>query len=217
MSIRKMAEVWKFSRNGGTMLLVELAIADHVNDDGLAWPSIKYLANKTKLSERQVARVIKKLEGTGELEVIRGRRYHRYRINIPDKMSKVDKMSYVNEEITDIQGSIVDTQGSIVDIQGTSVDTAMSVKSLNNHKEIIIKTEAERIWEKCLEALKHSDPKIFDKISQFSNVEMLDNSLVIHASNPDYLNDHFSKFITNYLIGVAGRTINVKFDVLENG
>src|SRR4030066_296251 len=70
MSIQKMAEVWKYSQNAGSLLLVELAIADHINGAGIAWPSIKHLAKKTKLSERQIQRVIKKLEQTGQVNDI---------------------------------------------------------------------------------------------------------------------------------------------------
>src|SRR5690606_41824151 len=44
------------------------AIADNANGEtGIAWPSVGYIAKKTRLSERQVIRQIARLEEIGEL------------------------------------------------------------------------------------------------------------------------------------------------------
>ena len=70
MSIQVMDWVWRNSIHKGTALLVMLAIADHCHDDGDgAYPSIEILARKTRLSSRQVKRVVQQLEASGELEI----------------------------------------------------------------------------------------------------------------------------------------------------
>ncbi len=72
MSIEVMTRVWKLSRQQGTALLALLALADWANDDGIAWPAMKTLAEKARLdSERQAQRVVHHLEVAGELFVVR--------------------------------------------------------------------------------------------------------------------------------------------------
>jgi hypothetical protein len=69
MSIKVMSRVWEGSRQSGGALLVLLAIADFADDDGLAFPSVRTLARKARLSERQVQRVLAELPAAGELVV----------------------------------------------------------------------------------------------------------------------------------------------------
>lgn len=83
MSIQTTTAVWNHSRHDGVPLLVLLAIADHVNTEGLAWPSMSTLAKKARITERHAYRVVEQLLQSGELEKKpgggRGRRNH-YRI-----------------------------------------------------------------------------------------------------------------------------------------
>lgn len=83
MSIKVMTWVWDHSPAAGTDLLMLLAIADQANDDGRdAWPSIKTLAQRTRLDQRTVRRVLKRLVDAGHL-VIKpggGRRSNNYEI-----------------------------------------------------------------------------------------------------------------------------------------
>lgn len=69
MSIRLMTEVWEHSKQKGSPLLLLLAIADHANDRNVAFPSIDSLAKKTRLSSRNVQRLIDKLTQCKELTV----------------------------------------------------------------------------------------------------------------------------------------------------
>ena len=83
MSIKVMTWVWDHSPAVGTELLMLLAIADHASDDGRdAWPSIKTLARRTRLGERTVQRVLKRLADEGHLviHVGGGRRSNHYEI-----------------------------------------------------------------------------------------------------------------------------------------
>jgi Helix-turn-helix domain len=72
MSISESITVLRYSQALGSSRLVLLAIAVHVNPQSeVAWPSVPTLARETRLSERHVYRLIKKLEAAGELEVRR--------------------------------------------------------------------------------------------------------------------------------------------------
>ena len=69
MSISIMNKVWQHSQLKGSALLLLLAIADNTNEHGEAWPGMDYLAAKTRLSVRQVQRLVKELNETQELAV----------------------------------------------------------------------------------------------------------------------------------------------------
>jgi hypothetical protein len=69
MSIKIMSRVWEQSKQGGSQLLLLLAIADNANDAGFAWPGQKYLAQKIRMSERSIPRLAAKLKDAGELFV----------------------------------------------------------------------------------------------------------------------------------------------------
>lgn len=74
MSIRVMSQVWEHSLAEGGELLVLLALADFADDDGYCWPSIARLAGKSRLSERQVKRVLRTLAERDEIEMPTGER-----------------------------------------------------------------------------------------------------------------------------------------------
>lgn len=67
MSIDIMTRVWKKSTQGGSQLLLLLAISDNANDDGFAYPGHEYLAKKIRMSSKSIPRLTKKLQGAGEL------------------------------------------------------------------------------------------------------------------------------------------------------
>jgi len=69
LSIKVSTAVWKKSRQGGGALLVLLAVADHADDEGRAWPSVGTLAQRTRLTERQVRRILNTLVASGELVI----------------------------------------------------------------------------------------------------------------------------------------------------
>lgn len=86
MSIRIMSQVWEHSNAEGSELLLLLAIADYANNKGEAWPSITTLAEKCRLSRRQIIRMQQRLEERGELTIHRRtgfRGTNRYVIVIP--------------------------------------------------------------------------------------------------------------------------------------
>ena len=67
MSIRIMAGVWERSDINPTQKLVLLALADWANDEGLCWPSIDRLCQKSGLKRRSVQMAIHTMEAIGIL------------------------------------------------------------------------------------------------------------------------------------------------------
>jgi Helix-turn-helix domain len=72
MSLKTLAHVWTHAQARGNHLLVLLAIADNANDDGIAYPSIKTLAKKTRTTPRTVKRLVRQLEAQGLLTIATG-------------------------------------------------------------------------------------------------------------------------------------------------
>jgi hypothetical protein len=73
MSIRVTSRVWEYSQQQGSRLLAILAIADHADDDGVAWPGIPRVARKVRVDDRQAQRIVRQLTAAGELFVREGR------------------------------------------------------------------------------------------------------------------------------------------------
>ena len=96
MSIRVMSNVWKNSAAKGSTLLLLLAIADYAHDDGGgAYPSVKTLSEKIRMTERNVQLLTKKLEKLGELEVLR--------IGAPDRTNIYRVKTFQDGEIQGIK------------------------------------------------------------------------------------------------------------------
>ncbi len=103
-----MARVWAQSTRKDGELLVMLALADFANDAGESWPSIPILAAKARLTERQVRRVLTRLEEAEEIRRVRsnGGRNQRshYFITVaenPDKFTLKELQGKNNTVISD--------------------------------------------------------------------------------------------------------------------
>lgn len=72
MSIAVSTSVWRHSQLKGTSLLILLALADWSDDDGRSFPSVRTLARKARISERQAQKQLDLLRKAGELEVLLG-------------------------------------------------------------------------------------------------------------------------------------------------
>lgn len=72
MSIKVISLVWDCSKLRGTELLAMLALADWGSDDGSRiYPSIKSIAKKIRVTDRQAQRVLHKLIDEGYLTVVK--------------------------------------------------------------------------------------------------------------------------------------------------
>ena len=67
MSVKIIADVWHKSKAKGTARLVMLAIADHCNPSGIAWPSLTRLASYVNVNRRNTINAINQLVKMGEL------------------------------------------------------------------------------------------------------------------------------------------------------
>ena len=70
MSIKISTKVWQHSRNKSGNLLVLLALADHANEEGYAYPGIPLLAREARMSQRHTRRCLNELVTSGELDVL---------------------------------------------------------------------------------------------------------------------------------------------------
>ena len=70
MAINTLLHVLNNSKAKKSHKLVLIEIANHTNNDGLAWPSYQTLANKTGLSRRRVIDLVADLAAVGEVEIL---------------------------------------------------------------------------------------------------------------------------------------------------
>lgn len=106
MAVKYSKRVWRDKKLKGGKLLVMLALADHATEDGDSWPGMPLLTDKTRLTDRQIRRVLNTLAEDGyitieERAVGRGKRPH-YKL-FPNE--KADILSDQNEEKADISDS----------------------------------------------------------------------------------------------------------------
>jgi DNA-binding transcriptional MocR family regulator len=67
VSVRVMAAVFDHSETTGITRLVLLALSDHADHDGVAWPSVDTVARKCRVDRRTVQRAYNECEALGEL------------------------------------------------------------------------------------------------------------------------------------------------------
>src|SRR5438094_285400 len=80
-----MSFVWEHSHHKGADLLLLLAIADHADDQGMAYPAVPSLARKTRMTDRNVQYALKRLQQSSELVIHKNagpRRAHLYQIKV---------------------------------------------------------------------------------------------------------------------------------------
>ena len=71
MSVRVIAIVWERSQHKASNLLVLLAMADFAHDDGTGvYPSVPTLAQKARISDRNVQYALRDLGASGEIESV---------------------------------------------------------------------------------------------------------------------------------------------------
>lgn len=92
--------VWRYYPAGAGELTLALALADWANDEGRSiYPSVPAAARKARLSERQVQRLLRKMEGRGYLEVDGeteyGTRRYRLRLDLIETLPIVCGRGYV--------------------------------------------------------------------------------------------------------------------------
>jgi hypothetical protein len=122
MSLSAVRVVWDRSKSRGTARLVLLAIAEFVNEQRghIAWPGIATLAKRVRSSERQVQRVIRALEKSGELQVFRNagpKGTNQYRILIAAKDSPGDEHTVTSDKLGSTTVSFESANGDVAATQ----------------------------------------------------------------------------------------------------
>ena len=69
MSIKYQNIVWELAPYQGNTLLTLLALADWSDDKGISWPAVETLARKSRQSERNCRKTLRKLEDDGVITV----------------------------------------------------------------------------------------------------------------------------------------------------
>lgn len=122
MSIKVMSAAWANARVRQGSLLVLLALADYANDNGICWPSVPHLMEKSHISRRHVQRILRELERKGLIakERIPGR----YEPNIYKVLGgRGDKMTPLSEN----QGRHLRHSGATSKTSRGDTQTAQSV------------------------------------------------------------------------------------------
>lgn len=70
MSIRIMSAIWERAPFKGTELLMFLGIADHANDEGIAYPGVDHLARKARVGKRRAQQILDVLISEGAMSVV---------------------------------------------------------------------------------------------------------------------------------------------------
>ena len=126
MSIKLMAEIWENGPKNQSETMVLLALADYANDAGVCWPSINGLMKKSRLSERGVQTVLKRLRMAGwvEIEVRVGRRNcNLYTIKTPQQMHPAaDAPPQMNAETPQM------------DVKNPAASAPEPLRTINNHQ-----------------------------------------------------------------------------------
>lgn len=150
MSVQASAWVIENSQHKGSELLCLLMIANHAHADGTnAFPSIETLARECRMSARQIARILVRLEASGELKIERsgGRLVHRYELQMspsnPDKMSTLEAVNPDNLSTLTDNSTLTnpppnpDILSFNPDISGVNPDVAMSYEpiTIKNQKK----------------------------------------------------------------------------------
>lgn len=135
MSIKVMTAVFDRYPNGGSEMLLALALADHANDDGTRiYPGIKHLAEKTRQTERNVQKLLRKMQDMGWLIAVGytngGRSLHtEYRIS--SEWIKGENFSpFQNGERKGQKGELCDIKG-----EREGIETVNTGSPANNHQE----------------------------------------------------------------------------------
>ncbi len=71
MSLRCITQVRDKSQHSGTELLMLLMLADYSDDDGNSYPAVASLANRCRMTPRNSQYILKSLQASGELRVIK--------------------------------------------------------------------------------------------------------------------------------------------------
>lgn len=201
-----------------------LAIADHANEDGIAWPGITHLAHKTRLSDRQAKRVIRHLTNAKEI-IIRPRFRNTHLYQFPGWK---DGHYYISQGVTGdtlnlSQGVTGDTlRGSSkagrVTPRVIEGDIAMSPESsVTVINASVSETDWPTLWTQVLESLQLqiSDATYDTWLARtYAVPERCNGRLVVATHNSqarEWLSSRLQNMTNRTIAKITGRSIPVEF------
>lgn len=129
MSVQVMTWVFEHSPHKGNDLLCLLAIADHAAIDGTnAYPAMTTLAQRCRISVRQVVRIIARLEASGAISINRSSGRHSNVYSVVMAVGNSDISDSPNSDVTvsPLPDRTVTFSTPNSDISSTNSDMAMS-------------------------------------------------------------------------------------------
>lgn len=146
MSVKVMSAIWEHSPHKGSELLLLLAIADNADDRGVAWPSQETLAEKMRMSVRQVRRISGIVEASGAVTTRRRRNGSKthiiYALTIPGGQDVLQGQDVLpgddfQPDISAFQPDIaMSAEPSIEPSQGQELDLAAPPRTRTRRDEI---------------------------------------------------------------------------------
>jgi len=213
VSIRIMSNVWAKSLQEGTRLLMLLAIADHANDDGVAYPGIAHLAKKCRVQRRRAMQIVAALIEGGDVSVsyMGGGRGNK-------KVFQIAPF-YLPEGR---KGAIGNQKGAIPDAKGEGkyppTYTESSLSLLNNQDSNKPKSTHAGWWERAFEnefpTMVGKRPPTWWKLSIGHVVSENGNELLYWVGSEkdrEYLQARVAKSFERALVGIANRPIKLTF------
>jgi hypothetical protein len=106
VSVKIMSLVWDRTDLSQAETLVLLALADRADDDGRCWPSIAGVAERARMTERSVQRVMRVMQERGFVAIEKGggRKTNHYAINV--EQLRGDTAMSPESSITTIEPSL---------------------------------------------------------------------------------------------------------------
>ncbi len=226
MSIRLMSDVWELPLNTNEKMVL-LAIADHANDDGVAYPSWERIQKKCSISSKStITKIMKILEGVGIIEVTKrgdlkeGRKTNIYKVYLSKSthLELIDKLAIEREKhkrtisthlepskSTHLEPKMVHTSNS--NHQGT---ISSSLNHQNNCIEIIADERTSKLstfelfWERYpLKKDKGGARMAFYKAMKKVTFQIMIGALEIQKGDADWKkeNGKYIPFPTTWLDG----------------
>lgn len=113
VSVKIMSLVWEHAPCRENALIVLLALADWSNDDGVCWPSIQKLADKSRVDRRSAQRIIRRLKQDGLVQIEEGggrAKQHKYKIETAALCRPLENSDFQNSGVAYIETAALETE-----------------------------------------------------------------------------------------------------------
>lgn len=213
MSVKASNWVWGLDVTGSEKLVL-LCLGDHADNDGVCWPGLAAVSEKTGISERQVMRIVSGLEKTGLLTMekrkgAQGRQQSNlYKLDLKDTRLKARTTAEPGDTMSpgeaQIPGDISAEPGDISTGGRVTIMSPGTTKNVRTVTEPSIESSAQareiRFEQDRLigipEALKAKWRQVFPGIDVEREIGMAELWLV---GPPRRTKKHYSRFLTSWM------------------